>query len=169
MAQVLVTYFSSTGNTKAMAEAVAEGVRSVEGVECVLKTVPQTTNDDWLAADGIIVGSPTYFGQMAARVKQMFDVTAKIYGKLEGKVGAAFTTSGGAGCGHETTNMSIITAMLVAGMVVQGTTQGPHFGPFAVEAPDEKALRQAREMGIRVATLTQRLAVSGQQPVTLNS
>lgn len=97
MTQVLVTYFSSTGNTKAMAEAVAEGVRAVDGVECVLKTVPKTTNDDWLVADGIIVGSPTYFGQMAARVKGMFDVTEKIYRQLEGKVGAAFTTSGGAG------------------------------------------------------------------------
>lgn len=162
MTRVLVTYFSSTGNTKAMAEAAAEGVRSVEGVECVLKTVPQTTNDDWLAADGIIVGSPTYFGQMASRVKQMFDVTAKIYGQLEGKVGAAFTTSGGAGCGHETTNVSIITAMLVAGMVVQGTTQGPHFGPFAVGAPGAAALQQAHEMGVRVAALAKRLVVSDQ-------
>jgi NAD(P)H dehydrogenase (quinone) len=161
MTQVLVTYFSSTGNTKAMAEAVAEGVQSVAGVECVLKTVSQTTNDDWLAADGIIVGSPTYFGQMSARIKQMFDVTEKIYGKLEGKVGGAFTTSGGAGCGHEMTNMSIITAMLVAGMVVPGTTHGPHFGPFAVGTPDENALQQAREMGARVATLAKRLAVSG--------
>jgi NAD(P)H dehydrogenase (quinone) len=102
----------------------------------------------------------TYFGQMASRVNQMFDVTEKIYGELEGKVGAAFTTSGGAGCGHELTNMSIITAMLVAGMVVPGTTHGPHFGPFAVGMPDEKALRQAREMGVRVATLTKRLAIS---------
>ncbi|MGC9393427.1 MAG: flavodoxin family protein [Anaerolineae bacterium] len=162
MTRVLVTYFSSTGNTKVLAEAVAEGVRSVEGVECVLKTVPQTTNDDWLAADGIIVGSPTYFGQMAARVKQMFDVTEKIYGQLEGKVGAAFTTSGGAGCGHEMTNMSIITTMLVAGMVVPGTTQGPHFGPFAVGTPDAKALRYAREMGVRVAQLTKQLATSNE-------
>ena len=168
MTQVLVTYFSSTGNTKAMAEAVAAGVWSVEGVECVLKTVPQSTNDDWLAADGIIVGSPTYFGQMSSRVKQMFDVTAKIYGQLEGNVGAAFTTSGRAGCGHQTPTMSLITALLVAGMVVQGTTQGPHFGPFAVEAPDEKALRQAREMGVRVATLAQRLAVSHQLSATRN-
>jgi hypothetical protein len=47
MTQVLVTYFSSTGNTKALAEAVAEGVQAVEDVECVLKTVSQTTNDDW--------------------------------------------------------------------------------------------------------------------------
>ncbi len=157
MTQILVTYFSSTGNTKALAEAVAEGVRSVAGVACVLKTVSQTTNEDWLAADGIIVGSPTYFGQMASRVKQMFDVTAAIYGKLEGKVGAAFTTSGGAGCGHEMTNMSILTAMLVAGMVVAGTTQGPHFGPFAVGMPQPADLQRAREMGARVAALTKKL------------
>jgi NAD(P)H dehydrogenase (quinone) len=122
MTQVLVTYFSATGNTKMMAKAVVEGVRSVEGVECVLKTAGQTTNEDWLAADGIIVGSPTYFGQMASKVKRMFDITERVYGQLEGKVGAAFTTSGGAGCGHELTNMSIITAMLVSGMIVQGTT-----------------------------------------------
>ena len=157
MTQVLVTYFSATGNTKMMAEAVAEGVRSVEGVECVLKTVGQTTNDDWLAADGIIVGSPTYFGQMASRVKQMFDITERVYGQLEGKVGAAFTTSGGAGCGHELTNMSIITAMLVSGMVVQGTTEGPHFGPFAVGKPNEKDLQAARDLGKRTAELAKAL------------
>jgi NAD(P)H dehydrogenase (quinone) len=157
MTQVLVTYFSSTGNTKMMAEAVVEGVRSVEGVECVFKSVTQASNDDWVAADGIIVGSPTYFGQMASRVKRMFDITEKIYGQLEGKVGAPFTTAGGAGCGHELTNMSIITAMLVAGMIVPGTTKGPHFGPFAVGEPGEKDLQQARDMGARVAELTKKL------------
>jgi NAD(P)H dehydrogenase (quinone) len=157
MTQVLVTYFSATGNTEMMAEAVVEGVRSVESVEGVLKPVGQVSNDDWLAADGIIVGSPTYFGQMAARVKQMFDITERVYGQLEGKVGAAFTTSGGAGCGHELTNMSIITAMLVSGMVIQGTTQGPHFGPFAVGKPSEKDLQMARDLGVRVAVLTKAL------------
>ena len=160
MTQVLVTYFSATGNTKMMAEAVVKGVRSVKGVECVFKPVSQVTNDDWLAADGIIVGSPTYFGQMASRVKRMFDITAKVYGQLEGKVGAAFTTAGGAGCGHELTNMSIITAMLVSGMVVQGTTKGPHFGPFAIEEPGEKDLQTARDLGVRVAELTSKLFAS---------
>jgi NAD(P)H dehydrogenase (quinone) len=157
MTQILVTYFSATGNTKMMAEAVAEGVGSVEEVECVLKAVGEVSNDDWLAADGIIVGSPTYFGQMASRVKHMFDVTERVYGQLEGKVGGAFTTSGGAGCGHELTNMSILTAMLVSGMVVQGTTKGPHFGPFSVGKPDEKDLKTARDLGARVAALAKTL------------
>ena len=153
MAQVLVVYFSATGNTKKMAEAVLEGASSIEPVGCTLKSVEQVTNQDWLSADAIIVGSPTYFGQMASRIKRMFDITEKIYGQLEGKVGAAFTTAGGAGCGHELTNMSIITAMLVSGMIVQGTTKGPHFGPFAVGDPQEENLQAARDLGVRVAEL----------------
>jgi NAD(P)H dehydrogenase (quinone) len=157
MSRILVTYLSITGNTRAMAAAVVEGVRSVKGVECIVKPVAEITNADWVDADGIIVGSPTYFGQMAAEVKAIVDATAEVYGQLEGKVGAAFTTSGGAGCGHELTNMSILTAMLVSGMVIAGTTQGPHFGPFAVGKPGDRELTDARALGSRVAGLTQKL------------
>jgi NAD(P)H dehydrogenase (quinone) len=157
MTQILVTYFSATGNTEALAKAVIEGVESISGVQCVVKTVSKTSNDDWLAADGIIVGSPTYFGQMASKVKLMIDKTEKVYHQLEGKVGAAFTTSGGAGCGHEMTNMSIITALLVAGMVVQGTTRGPHFGPFSVGKPLENDLKKAKAYGAQIARLTKKL------------
>ncbi|MBN1582484.1 MAG: NAD(P)H-dependent oxidoreductase [Anaerolineae bacterium] len=157
MARILVTVFSLTGNTQALAEGVVEGVRSVAGIECVFKPVAEVRNADLVAADGIIVGSPTYFGQMAAEVKELFDITEQVYGKLEGKVGAAFTTAGGAGCGHELTNMSIITAMLVSGMIVQGTTKGPHFGPFAVGKPGDKQIEQARDLGIRIAELTKKL------------
>ena len=157
MIRILVTYMSITGNTRAMAAAVAEGVRSLPDVECIVKPVAEIGNADWVDADGIIVGSPTYFGQMSAEVKAMFDATAEVYGQLEGKVGAAFTTSGGAGCGHELTNMSILTAMLVSGMIVTGTTKGPHFGPFAVGKPGEGDLAEARVLGVRVAELTKKL------------
>ena len=157
MTQILVTYFSATGNTELLAEAVINGIKSVTGVNYLVKTVSETTNEDWLAADGILVGSPTYFGQMASKVKLMFDRTEKIYHQLAGKVGAAFTTSGGAGCGHELTNMSILTAMLVAGMVIQGTTRGPHFGPFSIGKPTESDLEKAEAYGIQIAKLTRKL------------
>jgi len=155
MAKMMVVYHSVSGNTKALAEAVAEGVWSVSGVMCDLRSVKDISNDDLLAVDGIIVGSPTYFGQMSAEIKAMFDRTVEIYGQLDGKVGAAFTTSGGAGCGHELTNMSIIIAMLVNGMIIQGDSTGafPHFGPFAVGVPDEKTLKQAYDMGAKIARL----------------
>ena len=161
MTRILVTYFSVSGNTRALAETVAEGVRSVDGGECVVKEAVDVTNDDLLVADGIIVGSPTYFGQMAAEVKRIFDVSDAIYGELDGKVGAAFTTVGSAGCGHETTNLSIIHAMLIAGMVVRGHSTGPVpcYGPFAVGKPSEKDLAAGKELGVRVARLAQKLAV----------
>jgi NAD(P)H dehydrogenase (quinone) len=158
MIQILVTYFSVTGNTKALADAVVKGVTSVEGVECQSKPVTEVTNADLVAADGIIVGSPTYFGQMAAEVKRMFDASVDVYGQLEGKVGAAFSTAGGAGCGHELTNMSILKAMMVAGMVVQGTTTSTHFGPFSIGQPDAEALTQGEALGTRVAGLAVKLA-----------
>jgi NAD(P)H dehydrogenase (quinone) len=137
MTRVLVTYFSVTGNNNPST---------------------QLTNYHLLATDYIIFCSPTYFGQMAPEVKRMFDVTEKIYGKLEGKVGGAFTSAGGAGCGHETTIMSIIIAMMVSGMVIQGTTKGPHYGPFAVGQPNEMNLAQAENLGVRVAKLAQKLS-----------
>lgn len=159
MACVLVTYFSVTGNTEALADAVAEGVRSVENAECVYKKVTEVTNADLLAADGIIVGSPTRFGQMAAEVKKMFDISNDVYGQLDGKVGAAFTTVGSAGCGHETANLSILTALLIAGMVVRGHATGPTpcFDPFSVRRPDEKVLAAARHLGKRIAELADKL------------
>lgn len=159
MPRVLVTYYSVTGHTKALADAVVEGVRSIEGVECECRLVSDVTNADLIAADGIIVGSPTYFGQMAAEVKRMFDLSNDIYGQLDGKVGAALTTAGAAGCGHETTNLSIITAMLVAGMIVRGHAKGPTptLGPFAIGQPAENDLAQARNLGVRMARLTVKL------------
>lgn len=160
MTHVLVVYHSVTGHTRALAEAVVEGVRAVEGVTCRLLPVAEATNDDLVAADAIIVGSPTYFGQMAAEVKRLFDVSNAIYGQLEGKVGAAFTTVGAAGSGHETTNLSIVVAMLISGMVVPGFATGPTpcFGAFAVGAPGEREVRAARHMGARVAAVAARLA-----------
>ena len=111
--QVLIVYDSKTGNTEKMAFSVAEGVKEVSGVDVVVKKVDATTNEDLMKADGIVVGSPTYYGQMSGKVKAMFDESVKIHGKLEGKVGAAFTSSGGVASGAETTIISILEAMLI--------------------------------------------------------
>ena len=85
MAKILIVYDSKTGNTEKMAFAVAEGAKQVEGVEVAVKKVDQTSLEDLLAADGIIMGSPTYYGQMSAKLKALIDESVKIHGKLEGK------------------------------------------------------------------------------------
>jgi len=119
MAKVLIVYDSKTGNTETMALAVAKGAERVSGTEVTVKKADQTKLDDLLAADGIIFGSPTYFGQMSAKLKALIDESVKVHEKLTGKVGAAFTSSGGTASGAETTLLSIVQAMLIHGMIVQ--------------------------------------------------
>jgi len=104
MVKVLVMYFSKTGNTKKLAEEISKGVKEVKGVECSLKPIEQVTKDDFLTSDGIIAGSPVYFGTMAAELKQLFDRFVHLRKKMGDKVGAAFTTSGDDAGGKETTS-----------------------------------------------------------------
>ncbi len=153
MTKVLVIYDSRTGNTEKMADAVAEGVREVEGVSIAVMNVEKAKLDDLLAADAIIMGSPTYYGNMSGRIKEFLDTTFNIHGKLKGKVGGAFTSSGGIACGAETTLLAMLQAMLVHGMIVQGRPDDKHYGATALEAPDEQALGYCKELGTRVATL----------------
>src|SRR5262249_37056604 len=94
---VLIAYHSVTGNTEKMAQGVAEGTSSVPGTNVVLKRVGEVTADDLLSADGVIVGSPVYFGNMAGEVKTFFDnwlLKFDFYRdfKMRNKVGGAFAT-----------------------------------------------------------------------------
>ncbi|MGB9499158.1 MAG: flavodoxin family protein [Dissulfuribacterales bacterium] len=70
--QVLILYYSKGGNTRRLAEAIADGVRSVHGVRSLLKKTEDVTKDDFLESEGIIAGSPVYFGLMAAQLKKVF-------------------------------------------------------------------------------------------------
>jgi NAD(P)H dehydrogenase (quinone) len=158
MPKVLIVYDSRTGSTEKMAQAVAEGAREVKGVKVKVKRVEKTTLDDLLDADGIIMGSPTYFGQMSGKLKEFVDESVKIYGKLKGKVGAAFTSAGGTATGAETTILSILQAMLIHGMIVEGRHSAQHYGSAAVGAPRKKEIESCRDLGKRVANLVMKMA-----------
>jgi NAD(P)H dehydrogenase (quinone) len=157
--QILVLYFSKGGNTRKLAEAIAKGVEDVEGVNAVLKKTDNVTKEDFLASDGIIAGSPVYFGVMAAELKKVFDEFVGVRKRMEGKVGAAFATSGDPAGGKETTMMSIIQAMLIYGMVIVGDPMSAtgHFGVACVGAPDGNTEDNATKLGRRVAELAQKL------------
>ena len=85
MAKILVVYDSGTGNTEKMAFAVAEGAKQVGEVEVAVKRTDQTSLDNLLKADGIITGSPKYYGQISAKLKVVVDKSFKIHKRLEGK------------------------------------------------------------------------------------
>ena len=156
---ILVLYYSKGGNTRRLAEAIAEGVDSVENVHAVLRDTDKVYKDDFLTAEGIIAGSPVYFGSMAAGMKKIFDDYVGIRKKMEGKVGAAFTTSGDPSGGKETTMMSIIQCLLIYGMVIVGDPMSAtgHYGTACVGKPDTDALENGRKLGARVAQIARTL------------
>ncbi|MHB8574103.1 MAG: flavodoxin family protein [Dehalococcoidia bacterium] len=158
MAQILIIYTTLRGNTGKMVEPVAEGIRE-EGVEARALEADSVTMDDMLAADGIIVGSPTRFGGVDWKIKRLFDeVTIQGYpGPLEGKVGGAFTAGSRAGSGAELVLLNAIHILLNHGLIVQGEPFGPHYGPVALREPSEEVLHFCHTWGQRWARLVKRL------------
>ncbi|MBS3787074.1 flavodoxin family protein [Candidatus Bipolaricaulota bacterium] len=158
MTTIGIVYHSRTGNTKRMAEEVVRGIEESEyDVTAVLKTAEETDEDELLDWEGIIVGSPTYYGLPSAPVKDLFDRSVTHHGELEGKVGGAFTSAANRGGGNETTIVALVEMMLIHGMIVQGTSKKDHYGPVALGKPDERALEGSRELGKRVAKLCNNL------------
>ena len=157
--QVLVMYYSRSGNTKKLAEEIARGVKEVRGVSCIVKPASEIKKEDFLSSDGIIAGSPVYFGTMAAKLKAVFDKFVGIRKKMGDKVGAAFATSGDPTGGKETTIISIIQALMIYGMIIVGDPLDAtgHYGVACTGAPDEKTISNAKKLGKRVATLIKRL------------
>src|SRR5579875_2051047 len=149
MTKVLVLYYSTYGHVERMAEAVAEGARSVPGTEVALKRVPElmpeavaraagakldqaapiAKPEDLAGYDAVIFGTPTRYGNMAAQMRNFLDQTGALWasGALVGKVGSAFAATATQHGGQETTITSFHTTLLHQGMVIVGlpyTAQG---------------------------------------------
>ena len=156
MADIIIIYYSKTGNTKKMAQFIKEGVAG-EGADAALKDISEVDTDELLSYDGIIIGSPTYYGTMAADIKRLIDESVKFHGKLKGKVGAAFSSAANIGGGNESTILDILNAMLIHGMVIQGDPREDHYGPVSIGAPDARVEKQCKALGQRVADLVKKL------------
>lgn len=156
MPKMLVCYYSRTGNTRKMAERMAEVLRG-EGLEVDLRKVQDTSASDLPGYDGIVLGSPTYYGTMAWEMKKLLDDSVKFHGKLRGKVGGAFTSSANVGGGNETTVLDILQALLIHGMVVRGDHRFDHYGPVAIGRPDKRALDCCESHAKNLAALTRKL------------
>jgi NAD(P)H dehydrogenase (quinone) len=94
---------------------------------------------------------------MSGKIKTFFDRSVDIHGKLAGKVGAAFTSSGGTASGAETTLLSILKAMLVHGMIIQGRHDDKHYGAAAIETLKEEEIEMYKRLGKRTAELVLRV------------
>lgn len=144
--KVLIVYYSMYGHVHRMAEAIAEGARSVKGAEVALRRVPETlpqevlekmgaleakknlekvsiaTVDELASADAVIFGTPTRFGNMCGQMRQFLDATGGLWAKgaLVGKVGSVFTSSATQHGGQESTLLSFHITLLHHGFVVVG-------------------------------------------------
>jgi NAD(P)H dehydrogenase (quinone) len=144
--KLLILYYSMFGHVHRMAEEIAQGAREVEGIDVVLRRVPETlpaevldkmgatepqkkfahipvcTPQELAAADAVIIGTPTRFGNMCGQMRQFFDATGGIWkaGALVGKVGSVFTSSATQHGGQESTILSVHTTLLHHGMIIAG-------------------------------------------------
>jgi NAD(P)H dehydrogenase (quinone) len=170
--RVLVVYHSRHGNTEKMAVAVAEGVARVAGVSATVKRVQDTTKEDLQAADGLVLGSPTYFAGVAGEMKVLLDDwNWKWKVDFTDKVGGAFATGGGQTGGKEQTVVSLLLFMLNNRMVVAGPlyqdAEGEdiwgEIGSSAMTGPLDPGVSESeadagRRLGERVARLAKKLA-----------
>ena len=181
MAQVLIVYESDYGNTEKMANAVADGVNSVDGVNAVLKKAEEATADDMTASDGVIFGSPVHMGSVGWRVKKFIDTVCSglwMLNKMNGKVAGVFTSGGGfggGGGGTEVTMLSMLNNIAELGMLIVPLPKNtPHYkkgglqwGPFGRSEDEdmehvgvtEEALSVAGQHGANIARAA--LALSG--------
>jgi len=199
MSKILVLYYSTWGHVETMAGAIAEGARGVAGTDVTIKRVPELMPDDVVESmgakvdqaapiatpdeladyDAIIFGTPTRFGNMAAQMRNFLDQTGGLWaaGKLIGKVGSVFASTGSQHGGQETTLTSFHTSLFHQGMIVVGVpyscpelttmkeiTGGTPYGATTLSdgdgsrQPSENELAIARFQGKHVAEITAKVA-----------
>jgi NAD(P)H dehydrogenase (quinone) len=154
--KILVVYDSRTGNTAKMANYVVEGVEEA-GVTAVLKKVEDASVDELPNVEGLILGSPVYYGLPTGKLKVWIDLSVKYHGKLTHLVGGAFCSAGGTHTGSESAILAMLEALLVHGMIIQGTPHGNHYGAASVGAPDDNDVENCKKLGSRVAELVKKL------------
>jgi len=164
-ASILVLFHSQAGHTKAMADLVAAGAASVPDTDVRLKNVTEATADDLMWCDGVAAGSPTHMGTIAWEMKRWWDVVAQpLWPKIEGKIGCAFSSSGGIGGGGELTCLALQVVLMNYGLLVFGVPdyvapgQTLHYGAICAGPPQTEGEKEAcRRLGRRLSEWVQTL------------
>ncbi len=162
MNKILVLFDSKSGNTAQMAQYVAEGAKSIEGTEVRLLQVDEAKATDVEWCDGLAVGSPTNMGILSWRMKRFWDEEMlSSWGKIDGKIACAFSSSGGWAGGSEMACLSLLTVLMNFGFLVFGVTDYVsqdltlHYGAIGAKAPrDEDVQAACRKLGRRLAEWT---------------
>jgi NAD(P)H dehydrogenase (quinone) len=169
VARVLLLFDSRDGLTEQLAEAVAEGVRSVDGVELRYRRLDEAEQKELLEIDALILGSPNWSG-MTGKLKEWMDHSGDLWetGELAGKAGACFTAGWSRSGGTEATLLQLMHLILSHGMVFVGLPwsetmrrSGSYYGATAHGEVTDDDRAQARALGRRVAETALALLASG--------
>lgn len=189
MAEILILYYSQFGSTAQMANQIARGVEQVANVNARIRTVPEVstvcestqdsipesghpyaTLDDLKECDGLALGSPTHYGNMAAPMKHFLDNTTELWfsGEMAGKPAGVFTAVSSMHGGHETTLISMMFPLLHHGMIILGipstetalmhtVSGGTPYGPSHLSGKDKEGLTDhekaiCKNLGLRLAS-----------------
>ncbi|WP_133128260.1 flavodoxin family protein [Legionella nagasakiensis] len=166
---VLISYYP-TSSMDVMANAIAQGVKAVSGVDVRILPIEKVTFSDVKNASGVILGSPVYNANVAPQVQQFINTWPLHDPSYKDKVGAAFVTAGEISAGEEATQMNLLRAMMIFNfIIVGGASQHQPFGASAIvnnslirgETPqrtiNSKFLKQGEALGQRVAEIVLRL------------
>nr|WP_045576041.1 flavodoxin family protein [Desulfosporosinus sp. I2] len=157
MNKIAVVYYSKTGNTKKVAELIAQGANLIETIEVKCMSIEEVDNEFLTEAKTVIFGSPTISGTFSWQIKQWLDTMRTV--KFGGKLGAVFATANYVGGGAEVAELAMIGELLVKGMLVysSGVADGQpfiHYGPVCIQDGDEGQKERARIFGERIAKKT---------------
>ena len=150
MSKAIVIYYTRSGTTRKMAETITEELEKRKIAVDIL-TPNQVEVNKLLDYDLIIIGTPTYYGTMAAEIKKLLDDSIRLHGRLDGKLGGAFASSANVAGGNETAILSILSALLIHGMLVKGMADGSHYGPVAIKSFDDRAEKECRSYANQLA------------------
>jgi len=159
MGNILILFDSTTGNTKQMAQYVAEGANQVNGTQIKLLSVDEATHENIQWCDGLAVGSPTNMGVISWKMKKFWDDQLDdLWGQIDGKIGCAFSSSGGWGGGAELTCLSILIILMNFGFLVFGVPDYVsdgftlHYGAVVAGRPTRECeISACRKIGERLA------------------
>lgn len=159
MANILIIYHSNSGRTEAMAKLVEQGVKRIDGHEVRVKSIEQATADDITWAHALAVGTPTNLGAVSWKMKKFWDdLSASLWGKVDGKIATVFSSSAGYGGGAEIACLNMLSILINYGFLVFGVTDfadrrfSPHYGAISAGAPDGQAEQEAcLKLGQRLA------------------
>lgn len=197
MINILVLYYSRHGHCRSMAEHIQWGAESIDGVNAICRTVPEVSEKteasepripdsghvyaseaDLANCDGLLLGSPTHFGNMAAPLKHFVDQTSGLWlsGGLANKPAAVFTSSSSLHGGQESTLLTMMLPLLHHGMLLCGIpytdtdllhtkTGGSPYGATHFESKrgselSDEEIRLCENLGKRVATFAKQLQVN---------